>query len=266
MILAIDVDNARINIGIFENEIVATRFSVATDTKKTSDEYAVTFDGILDYYRVEKKRIEGVIMCSVVPQITDIIAEAIKKLICNIDVIIVGNGTKTGFPIKIDNPTEMGTDLVANAAAVLEITAKEGKNGSPCIIIDMGTATTIFALNCRHEYIGGCILPGIGMSFDVLHGKTALIPNVSPVTPVRAIGRNSQESVRSGVILGNALMIDGFIKKFSDEIKCNDNTETFITGEYAHCVISSCKQNMRYIPELTLNGLYRIYKNNIKSR
>lgn len=265
MILAIETDNSRINIGIFENGELVKSFGVATDTKKTSDEYAVTFGGILSYYGIERTDIDGAALSSVVPQLTNTVAEAVKRIAGDIDVLTIGKGTKTGFPIKIDNPAEMGTDLVANAAAVIDIIENENKSGAPCVIIDMGTATTVFALNHKKEYIGGSIIPGIGMSFDALHRKTALIPNISPIMPSRVIGRSSQESVRSGVLLGNAMMLDGFIDRFYDEMNGYGKMEVFITGEYAEVVLPLCSHNMRYVPELTLNGLYCIYKNNIKA-
>ena len=268
MLLAVEIDNAHVNLGVFENAdegILVNSFKVSTDINKTSDEYAVVLKGIFDYYGIMSSQIDGVAVSSVVPMLTDTLKRAIFKLFGDVNTIVVGKGTKTGFPIKIDNPSELGTDLVANAAAVIDIRKKENKCKTPCIIVDMGTATTIFALNEGGEYIGGCIIPGIGISLDMLHGKTAQLPNVAPSAPTRAIGKNSAESVRSGVMLGNAMMIDGFIKKFSDEMKCDGEVEVFVTGEYAEGVIPYCERSLRYVPELTLLGLSCIYKNNVKA-
>ena len=267
MLLAVEIDNTQISFGVFENmneNILSKSFKVATDINRTSDEYTVIIDGIFGYYGIDRTLIDGAVICSVVPMLTDVVRNAVKRLVGEIEVLTVGKGIKTGFPIKIDNPSELGTDLVANAAAVIHIRNKENKTKSPCIIIDMGTATTIFAVNANGEYVGGSILPGVGISLDVLHGKTAQLPNVTPDAPTRAIGKNSSDSVRSGVILGNAMMIDGFVRKFADEMKCGDKTEVFITGEYADAVIPYCEHAMRYVPELTLMGLFCIYRNNIK--
>lgn len=268
MLLAVDIDNTQITFGLFEDlnaNTVSKSFKVATDINRTSDEYAVIIDGILGYYKIDRTLINVAVISSVVPMLTDVIKNSIIRLAEQAEILTVGKGIKTGFPIKIDNPSELGTDLVANAAAVIDIKNKENKTKCPCIIIDMGTATTVFAVNANGEYIGGSILPGVGISLDVLHGKTAQLPNVTPAAPAHAIGKNSSESVRSGVILGNAMMIDGFVRKFSVEMKCGDKAEVFITGEYSEAVIPYCEHAMRYVPELTLMGLLCIYRNNIKS-
>ena len=171
------------------------------------------------------------------------------------------NFIKTGFAIKVDNPSELGADLVANATAVMEIKANENIIKGASVIIDVGTATTIFALNEKNEFIGGSIFPGIGMSLNSLHGDTAQLPNVSLIPPTKIIGKNSQDSIRSGVVFGTAIMIDGFIDKFAKEMN-SDNVNVFITGEYAQALLSLCSSKYRYIPDLTLRGLYSIYKKN----
>ena len=268
MLLAVEIDNAHINLGVFEDisqNTVVKSFKVSTDIHKTSDEYAVILKGIFDYYDIVPSYVDAAMISSVVPMLTETVRQAIFKLFGEVEMLVVGKGTKTGFPIKIDNPSELGTDLVANAAAVIDIRKKENKSKVPCIIVDMGTATTVFAVNANGEYIGGCIIPGIGISLDVLHGRTAQLPNVAPSAPTRAIGKNSAESVRSGVMLGNAIMIDGFIKKFSDEMKLDGEVQVFVTGEYAENVLPYCEHKVRYVPELTLIGLSCIYKNNIKA-
>ena len=267
MLLAVEIDNTQITLGIFEDtekNVLSRSFKISTDINKTSDEYAVTIGGIFTYYKIALSDIDGAVISSVVPALTGVIRDTIKQLVGNVEPLIVGKGVKTGFPIKIDNPSELGTDLVANAAAVIDIKNKENKQKIPAIIIDMGTATTIFAINTNGEYIGGSIIPGIGISLDVLHGKTAQLPNVTPAAPTHIIGKNSSESVRSGIIFGNAMMIDGFIRKISDEMKCGGRADVFVTGEYAQTVIPYCDNDMRYIPELTLLGLLCIYRNNTK--
>lgn len=267
MLLAVEIDNSRINFGLFDQhtEELIQRFEITTDIRKTSDEYAVTVAAIIKYYGIDEKKVNGAVVASVVPQLTDTVKQAITKLFGSIQTVMVGKGIKTGFPIKVDNPSELGTDLVTNAAAVIDILNKENISKCPCVIIDMGTATTIFAVNSNGEYIGGSIMAGVGMSLEALHGKTALLPNVSLAATARAIGKNSQESVRSGVVLGNAFMLDGFIDKIADEMKCGDSVEVFATGEYAEEIIGYCTHKIRYVKDLTLNGLLCIYKNNIKA-
>ena len=266
MVLAVDIDNSRVDFGLFdENGSLVKSFGIATDDRKTSDEYVSTVNGILTYYGVERREIRGAVILSVVPLLTDVLKDAVRKLAGEIEIALVGKGVKTGFAIKVDNPSELGADLVANAAAAVGILQAEQKPHRPCIIIDMGTATTVFALNAKGEFIGGSIMAGVGMSLEALHGRTAQLPVVSPSSPTRAIGKNSQDSVRSGVILGNAMMIDGFIEKFSAEMKCASEPEIFVTGEYADAVIPYVKATVRYIKELTLLGAYTIYKNNLNA-
>ena len=265
MVIAIDIDNSRVNFGVFDcSASPINSFGIATDTRKTSDEYAVTLNGILDYYGIDIRSIKGAVISSVVPQLTEVLNDTVKKLAADIRIVVIGKGTRTGFPIKVDNPSELGADLVANAAAAIDLLSKENKTKTPCIIIDMGTATTVFALNAAGEYIGGCITAGVGISLESLHGRTSQLPDVSPIAPTRAIGKNSQESVRSGVILGNAMMIDGFIERFSSEMSCCSAPEVFATGEYASAVIPFCTHTVKVLPELTLSGAYLIYKNNAK--
>lgn len=267
MLLAIEIDNSHINFGFFEldeSNTLVNSFKISADTAKTSDEYAVSINGMLSFYGIERTDVTGAIVSSVVPQLTNTLLTAIKSLL-EIDALTVGKGIKTGFPIKTENPSDLGADLVANAAAVTDIKIRENTSKLPCIIIDMGTATTVFAINANGEYIGGSILPGVGLSLDVLHGRTAQLPTVTLTLPSRYIGRNSQESIRSGVMLGNAIALDGFIEAFSKEMRCGKDVEVFITGEYSEPFVGLCKHKMRRIPELTLIGLCCIYKNNVKA-
>ncbi len=264
MVLAVEIDNSRINFGFFDNYgDFFTDFGIAADTMKTSDEYAVLVDGIFNYYKIDRNLVEGVVVSSVVPMLTEVICILIKKMFPDANLVTVGKGIKTGFSIKVDNPSELGADLVANAAAVIDIRSREKVSNRPCIIVDTGTASTIFALNAKNEFIGGSILPGVGMALTVLHGETAQLPNVTLVPPTKIIGKNSQESIRSGVIYGSAIMIDGFVEKISKEMGLGDSADVFITGEYAQSVMPFCTCKYRYIPNLTFIGLYCIYKNNI---
>ena len=266
MLLALDIDNVQIGFGLFENineDNVSKSFKIATATNKTSDEYAVTIDAIFSRYSIDASAINGVVISSVVPALTEVLKDAVVRLTGDVNVLTVGKGIKTGFAIKIDNPSELGTDLVANAAAVMSIKGKENKTGTSSVIIDMGTATTVFAINANGEYIGGSILPGIGISFEVLHGKAAQLPVVTPAAPTNIIGKNSSDSVRSGVIFGSAMMIDGFIDVFAEEMRTS-KTDVYITGEYARQVIPYCKHKMIRVDDLTLVGLACIYRNNFK--
>ena len=264
MILAMNVNNSYISIGIFEScekRNALNTFSISSDINKTSDEYVSVIRNILEYSKIDILGFEGAIVSSVVPQLTETISDTVYKLIGTMP-IIVGPGVKTGFSIKIDSPSEMGADLVANAAAIVSENKEKGVHKAS-VIIDLGVANTIFAINRFGEYIGGCIFPGIKLSLDALHSSTAQLPNVTMILPEKAIGKNSKESLCSGVILGNAIMIDGFIDRFSKEMRCKkDELEIYATGKYAELVLKACTHSIEYRPTLTLDGLYYIYIKN----
>lgn len=263
MLLTIDMGNSSISIGIFdtiEGKLLNT-FKISCDSEKTSDEYVALLANMFFIYGIRAEDINGAITASVVPQLSHVMYKTIVKFIGK-EPIVVGPGIKTGFPIRIDDPSELGADLVANAAAVTALMQKN--SGKASIIIDMGTATTMSAINTRGEYIGTSIMPGVRIELDSLHSKTAQLPTVTPGVPDRAIGKNSQEAVRSGVILGSALMIDALIDRFEKEMRVDERSiDLYATGGLADIIIPACRHAMSYDPHLTLKGLYHIYQNNI---
>ena len=263
MLLAINVGNSRISVGVFDdNGNIVSKFKIASDLKRTFDEYYSLISTILSNKRVDAGKIDAAIISSVVPQLTDTI-KAVASEISESEPMIVGPGVKTGFLIKIDNPSELGGDIVANTAAMLDQKKKNGVGKCPSIVVDMNTVTTVSAINSNDEYIGCCIFPGIQMSFESMRDTTALLPNVNCSSVKNAIGKNSQDSVRSGVINGNAIMLDGFVYRFAKEMKCRpDEINLTITGEYAEYVLGLCNQPYEYDADLTMNGLYVIYRNN----
>ena len=262
MLLAVNVGNGNICFAAFDGvsaEPVA-KFKVASDISRTADEYAVIVSQLLVYSEIDVKSVDGVIMASVVPQLNDVIKNVILALTGK-SPIMVGPGVKTGFAIRIDDPGELGADIVANASAVVSVMKTEKIEG-PAIILSMGAVTTLFALNKNREVIGGSILPGVGMSFDALHRETAQLPSVEMSGVSKAIGKNTKESLISGVLLGQAAMIDGLVDRFEKELKCKSGEAIlFATGEKCKPVIGNCAREFRYDPTLTLKGLSCIYKN-----
>ncbi len=259
MLMAVNVGNSRISIGFFREETcdLIAKFKIATDINKTSDEYLALIRAVVREEKIECEEISGCIFSSVVPQLTATVCDTLARFTGK-QPLSVGPGLKTGFPIKIDTPSELGADIVANTAAVRKSTARAS------VVVDMGTVTTVSAINAKGEYVGCSILAGVQISLDALHGRTAQLPNVMLMTPTRAIGKNSQESVRSGVILGHAILLDGMIERFAREMRSQpDELSLFATGEYALPVIKECKRNFVYDEDLTLKGLYYLYKNNI---
>lgn len=264
MLLAVNVGNKNIFFAIFDDGVQEpiAKFSVAADMRKTADEYAVTVSQLLVFSGIDVKHVDGVIMASVVPGLNEVIKQVILMLTGKTP-ITVGPGVKTGFAIKIDDPAELGADIVANAAEVVG-RLKEEKTDSPAIILDLGAVTTLFAIKNR-EVIGGAILPGVVMSLDALHRETAQLPNIEMSGSHRAIGKNTKESLMSGVVFGQAAMIDGLIDRFEKEMKCESGEiRLFATGENCKPILGNLSRAFDYDPSLTLKGLARIYKNTVK--
>lgn len=264
MLLAVNVNNKEISVAVFENGSAEpdAKFALAADMRKTCDEYAVAFSQLLDFSGIDVKMIDGAIMASVVPGLNEAVKQAIFTLTGK-NAIVVGPGVKTGFAIKIDDPAELGADIVANTAEVVAI-LKEEKAEAPALILDLGAVTTLFAVSKKREIIGGAIIPGVFMSLDALHRETALLPNIEMAGSHRAIGRNTRESLISGVILGQASAIDGLVDRFLREMKCeSDDVRLFATGEYADVIINNLNHVFTSMPTLTLKGLARIYKNTV---
>ena len=265
MLLAVNVENSHISVGVFdESDALCAKFQIAADLCKTPDEYAVLIHSILRERDLLLSETTDAIVSSVVPQLTHTVVQAVRS-IANTDPLTVGPGVKTGFPIKIDTPSELGGDIVADIAAVLELLKQSGR-ASAAIVANVGTVTTVSAVNQRGEYVGCSIFPGVRSSFELLHGKTAQLPNVSLSEPSRAIGKNSQDAVRSGVILGHAMMLDGFVEQFAREIKCPlSELSLFITGDNARFITSALTKQYMFDGDLTLKGLLALYRNTART-
>lgn len=255
MILAVDIGNSNIVIGGIHNSQITFQARLQTDATRTSDEYCIDLKMLLDVYGVPIGEIEGSIIASVVPQVMNSFKTAIKKLIGR-DSLIVGPGIRTGLNIRIDNPAQLGADLVVGGVAALHMFKP------PLTIIDMGTATTIFVVDKDGAMIGGCICPGVKISLEALTGKTALLPGLQLDKPRRAIGKNTIDSMQSGIMLGSASMLDGMVERMEEELGCK--TTVVATGGIAKFVVPLCKTDIRYEKDLLLIGLDIIYRENVK--
>ena len=206
MILAIDMGNTNIVIGCVDDKKVLFEERLSTDYSKTELEYAIGFKTVLEIYNINSDDIKGAIISSVVPQLVNIIKAAVEKTV-GITPLMVGPGIKTGLNILMDQPRQVGTDMIVDAVATLN------GYGAPAIIIDMGTATTISVVDEKENYIGGVILPGIRVSVDSLVSRTAQLPRISLDTPKSVMGKNTIDCMKSGVIYGNASCIDGMLDR-----------------------------------------------------
>ena len=256
MILAVDIGNSNIVIGGIQGEKIAFEARLRTDPTKTSDEYCIDVKMILDVYGVRREDVEGAIIASVVPQVLNSIKTAIKKLTGK-TALVVGPGLKTGLNIRVENPSQTGADLVVGSVAALR------EHKPPLLVVDMGTATTMIVLDESGALIGGCICPGVKISLDALTDRTALLPGLQLDQPKKAIGRNTIDCMRSGIMLGNACMLDGMVQRMEEELgqKCT----VVITGGIAKFVAPLCRTPMIYDKDLILKGLAFLYRENAKN-
>lgn len=253
MILAIDIGNSNIVIGGVEGEKILFEARLRTEATKTSDEYCVDLLTILDVYSLRREEIEGAIVASVVPQVLNSVQTAVRKLTGKVP-LVVGPGLKTGLNIQIENPAQTGADLVVGSVAALRA------HKAPLIIIDMGTATTIIVLNEKGALIGGAIAPGVKISLDALTDRTALLPGLQLDQPQRVIGRNTIDCMRSGIMIGNACMLDGMIDRMEEEL--GQKTTVIATGGIAKFVVPLCSREIVYDKDLLLKGLAILYREN----
>ena len=253
MIFTVDVGNSNIVLGGIRDDEIIFEARLRTDPTKTSDEYCIDLKMILDVYNLSSADIEGSIIASVVPQVSNSIQTAIRKLTGKAP-LVVGPNLKTNLYIDIDNPAETGADLIVGCVAALR------EHKAPMIIIDMGTATTMFVLDKDSAMVGGAIIPGVKISMDALTNRTALLPGRQLDQPKHAIGRNTIDCMRSGLMLGNACMIDGMIDRMEEEL--GYPTTVIATGGIAKFVLPMCRHEIIYDKDLLVKGLAILYREN----
>lgn len=257
MIVTLDVGNTNITFGVYDGSELKFVSRMATDRSRLEDQYAIELRDILDIYGITIKDIEGSILSSVVPRLTTTIRRAVKHL-TGTEPLCIGPGIKTGLNIRIDNPATLGADLVAGCVAAVELYP------CPCIILDMGTATTISVLDKEKVMLGGCIIPGLGISLDALVSHTSLLSSVSLEAPPKVIGANTPDCMRSGLMYGYASMIDGMCDRVEEELgmKCT----VVATGGLAGEVVPYCKRAIEFSDNLLLEGLRILYEKNTSAK
>lgn len=256
MILAIDIGNTNLVLGAFEEDILKFVARISSDTNKTEDELAVIIKAVLENHGANCSDISGTIISSVVPSLTQTTSKAIKLLTGEIP-FVVEPGIKTGINILIDNPAQLGSDLLVDSVAAANMYPK------PVIIVDMGTATTISVVDEDNCMIGGAIMPGVRISVNALSERTAQLPHINIEAPKKAIGTNTIDCMKSGVVFGAAAMVDGMIDRFEEELgkKCF----VVATGGLAEEVCKHTKRKIEYNKNLILEGLYILYNKNLKN-
>ena len=254
MLLAVDIVNSSITIGGFREEaepVFTLRFGAGE--QRSADEYVHTLRQALQQQEIEAEEISDGAIASVVPALTHTLVRALELLGCQ-RVLTVGAGVKTGFSVRTDAPGEVGADIIAASVAVHNI------YGSPSLIIDMGTATKMTVLNHKGAFIGTSIIPGVIMGLSALSERTAQLPRISLELPHSIIAKNTADCMRSGVLYGNAAMVDGMIDRINEEF--GEKLTVYATGGMASTVIPLCRHNIITDEHLVLRGLNILYRKN----
>ena len=263
MLLALDVGNSSISLGLFDLATKDPRptpvmtAKLSADTGRTADEYAVIIRGLLAEHG-SAAGITAAVMGSVVPQLTHTLESAVQKLGGGtaIPVTHIGGGVRTGISLRVDDPSALGADIVTDAAAAVKL------YGAPVVFLDFGTATVCGAVNPARELVGVSIAPGVTTSLEGLRAAAAQIPYLELKAPDTALGKNTPAAIRSGLILGTACMIDGMIRRIRTELRLPEHASLPVvaTGGLSELVLPACTHEIQSEPDLTLLGLYFIYK------
>ncbi len=257
MILTIDIGNTNIVLGGFVADELAFTSRISTNPRKTDAEYATKIKSILALNEVDRREISGAVISSVVPPLTATVKNAIK-MVYGVDALVVGPGIKTGINLLADNPLEVGADLICACVAAYD--AYE----PPVLVMDMGTATKIIIVDENACFSGVSIIPGVELSLKALAGGTAQLPQISLEAPERVLGRNTKDCMSSGVIYGNASMLDGMIDRIEDEI--GKKATLVATGGLSKAIIPYCRHKIDIDDNLLLKGLLIIYNKNTQSK
>lgn len=253
MLLAVDVGNTQTVAGLFDGTELVDSWRLSTVRDRTADEYRLFLTGLLlqDGHRAED--LHGVVLASVVPSAKAAMTEVAVEMVGDA-LVVLGPGTRTGMPINIDNPREVGADRVANAVAALT------KYGAPVVAVDFGTSTNIDTVDASGSYIGGAIAPGLEVSLDALISGTAALRRVDLVQPPAAVGRNTVEAIQSGLIYGHAGLVDGLVGRIVAEL--GGEPAVVATGGLASTIVPYCRAVSTIDATLTLDGLRLIYELN----
>ena len=252
MILTVDIGNTNISFGVFEGEEIRLMSRLATQRQRTPDQYAVDFMSILKLHSIDLNSIEGASVSSVVPELTNTLVDALSTF-CN-KVVLLAPGTKTGLNILIENPAYLGADLAAGAVGTI------AHYPLPAFVIDLGTATKIYAVDEHNSFVGGLIAPGVEISLNALTSTSSQLPTIALEAPSRACSKNTVECMQSGSVFGTACLIDGMLDRFIDEL---GEPETIVaTGGLSSFIINECKHEITYDANLIMKGLKVIYDKN----
>ncbi|MFI6105702.1 type III pantothenate kinase [Streptomyces sp. NPDC093595] len=265
MLLTIDVGNTQTVLGLFDGEEIVEHWRISTDPRRTADELAVLMQGLMGTHPLLGDElgdgIEGIAICSTVPSVLHELREVTRRYYGDVPAVLVEPGIKTGVPILMDNPKEVGADRIINAVAAVEL------YGGPAIVVDFGTATTYDAVSARGEYAGGVIAPGIEISVEALGVRGAQLRKIELARPRSVIGKNTVEAMQAGIVYGFAGQVDGVVQRMKHELvgPSGDPGEVTViaTGGLAPMVLGEAKAIDEHEPWLTLIGLRLVYERNV---
>jgi type III pantothenate kinase len=259
MLLAIDVGNTNIVLGVYEGDELATSWRLSTSRIMTADEYGILILNLFGRHKLKTSQVSAIIISCVVPPLMPTLEQVAQKYF-HVEPLIVEPGIKTGMPLMYENPKEVGADRIVNAVAGYE------KYGGPLIIVDFGTATTFCVVSARGEYLGGAITAGLGIASESLFQRTARLPRIELIKPRQVIGRSTVVSMQSGLIYGYIGQVEGLIQRITHELGGFDEPTVVATGGIASLIAPECR-NIHYIDQnLTMEGLRIIYQKNKESR
>jgi type III pantothenate kinase len=253
MLLAIDIGNTNIKIGIFDGDELKVTWNIATGIHRTADEYGGVLLNLMERKKVSPSKINGIALCSVVPPLVPAFVELCRKYLDS-EPLVVEAGVKTGMRIRLDNPREVGSDRVVDAVAAQHL------YGKPLIIVDLGTATTFSVVSQEGDYLGGAIAPGVVIATEALYTRTAALPRIRLSRPEQAIGSNTVAAMQSGIIFGHVGLIEGMIRRIEQEL--GSKAKVIATGGQAYFLAQEIPAIEIVNPDLTLIGLRLIYEMN----
>ena len=253
-LLAADIGNSHTFIGLLDGEEVTAHWRVNTDERRTADEWSVLLRGLLDE-RLDD--VDGIVVCATVPAVLHEWREMLERHFHDVRAIVVEPGVRTGIPVLMDNPREVGTDRIVNSLAAAEL------YGGPAIVVDFGTATTFDVVNGKGQYVGGAISPGIETSLEALGRRGAQLRKIELARPRSVIAKNTVEALQSGMVFGVAAQVEGLVARMIAELGAPvDDVTVISTGHLATLLVDDCACFTEHSPWLTLQGLRLVFERN----